>query len=239
MHLKIPFILIVLIGIQALQGCYDTLNCESAKGPIVIEEIDVAPFNGISFDVAGNVYITQDAVQQVVVESNQNVISGLSTSVKDGIWNIRFRECFDRYDKFDVFISLPTLNSVVLAGSGNIISENTFECTDFNASLIGSGNISLQLFCESLDADIAGSGNISLSGRTDREMIIISGSGNIMALEMESNICHATISGFGNCDVFVYDELDVLISGSGSVRYKGNPTVNSTITGNGSVVKIQ
>ena len=238
MRIKIFLLILSLTGFLTIQGCYDAFNCESARGNVVSEEIVLDTFDAISFDEAGNVYLRQDSIQQVVVESNQNIISNLNRNVQDGIWNIRFNECFNRYDKFDVFISVKDLNSIVLAGSGNILGDGAFETSDMYISLLGSGNITMEVYSETMNGDISGSGNISLWGQTEVSEYFISGSGNIMALNLESDICEVSISGSGNCDVFVNDELDVRISGSGSVRYKGNPAVNSTITGSGAIVPI-
>jgi hypothetical protein len=173
------------------------------------------------------------------VETHENMVPGISTTVRDGIWNIRFFECFDRYDKFDIFISVPELNFATLSGSGNISGEGAFETERFDAAISGSGNINLEVFANVVDTDISGSGNITMAGQTDQLLAFISGSGNIFAFDLESNNCQVGISGSGNCEVFVNNQLDVQISGSGSVRYKGNPpVVNSRITGSGSVIPV-
>jgi len=239
MRIKTLLIVFTLIGFVTIQGCYDTFNCRSASGLIVTEEIEVEPFEGISFDVAGNVFIQQGSEQSVIVETHQSIIPGISTTVRDGIWNIRFLECYDRYDKFDVHITVPELNFASMSGSGNIFGETPFETERFDATLPGSGNINLEIIAEVVDADISGSGNIIIAGETDQFLGFISGSGNIFAFDIESNNCQVRISGSGNCEVYVNDQLDVQISGSGSVRYKGNPpTVNTTITGSGSVIPV-
>ena len=126
----------------------------------------------------------------------------------------------------------------MLAGSGNILGDGPFETSSIRMSILGSGNITMEVYCENVDAEIPGSGNISISGQSDISDAHISGSGNIMAFNLESRSCEVSITGSGNCDVNVTETLDVHISGSGSVRYKGNPTVNSTITGSGSVIRI-
>jgi len=239
MRLKTLLIVLIIIGFATTQGCYDTFNCRSANGLIVTEEIEVEPFNGISFDVAGNVFIQQGSEQNVMVETHQSIIPGISSTVRDGIWNIRFLECYNRYDKFDVYITVPELNFAALSGSGNIFGETPFETERFDVTLPGSGNIDLEIIAELVDANISGSGNIIVTGESDQLLAFISGSGNIFAFDMGSNTCQVRISGSGNCDVFVNNQLDVQISGSGSVRYKGNPpTVNSTITGSGSVIPV-
>ncbi len=56
---------------------------------------------------------------------------------------------------------------------------------------------------------------------------------------MEATQCAVRISGSGNVEINVKDELDATISGSGSVSYKGSPSkVNSNASGSGKVRKI-
>jgi hypothetical protein len=47
------------------------------------------------------------------------------------------------------------------------------------------------------------------------------------------------ISGLGSSSLWVTTDLEVNISGGGSVRYKGNPTVQEELSGLGRVEKIE
>jgi hypothetical protein len=40
----------------------------------------------------------------------------------------------------------------------------------------------------------------------------------------------------GDCEVHVLNELNVTITGVGIVYYKGNPTINSSVTGMGQFI---
>ncbi|MCZ6519997.1 MAG: DUF2807 domain-containing protein [Bacteroidetes bacterium] len=239
MRRKIEIIICGMALLFATTSCNDSLNCEPGLGPIISVEIPLDSFDGISLDVAGNVFITQDTIQRVIVESNENIIGGLSTQVNDGLWDIRFRNCFNHYDKFDVYISVPNLNRVILSGSGNISGEGTFQAEQFDVFILGAGNISLMVEANSVDLEISGSGNISIAGNTNQLSAVISGSGNILAIDLETKTCTVSIPGSGNCDVYVTEELNVVISGSGSVRYKGEPPIVQTqISGSGTVTPI-
>ena len=67
----------------------------------------------------------------------------------------------------------------------------------------------------------------------------ISGSGKVLAAELETNRCDVRITGSGDVEINVKDELDANITGSGSVSYRGNPKkVNTHSAGSGKVRKI-
>ncbi len=70
---------------------------------------------------------------------------------------------------------------------------------------------------------LTGSGEIELWGIAQVGDLNISGSGKIKALHLEQDECSASITGSGDMYVFVYDYLDVNITGSGNIFYRGNP----------------
>lgn len=125
-----------------------------------------------------------------------------------------------------------------VSGSGNIVLKGN--CESFNSDVSGSGKVTLTLTVkDEADFGVSGSGRIEASGRAAEVKASISGSGKVLAADMQANRCDVKISGSGDVEINVVDELDATISGSGSVRYKGDPKkVNSHSAGSGSVRKL-
>ena len=125
-----------------------------------------------------------------------------------------------------------------VSGSGNI--ELRGKCDSFNSDVSGSGKVILTLNASG-DAEfgVSGSGKIEASGTASRVKTSISGSGKVLAANLETNSCEVRITGSGDVEINVKNELDANITGSGSVRYKGNPSkVNSNSAGSGHVQKL-
>lgn len=125
-----------------------------------------------------------------------------------------------------------------VSGSGNI--ELRGKCNSFNSDVSGSGKVLLTLNASG-DAEfgVSGSGKIEASGTASRVKTSISGSGKVLAANLETNSCEVRITGSGDVEINVKNELDANITGSGSVRYKGNPSkVNSHSAGSGHVRKL-
>ena len=125
-----------------------------------------------------------------------------------------------------------------VSGSGNI--ELKGKCKDFNSDVSGSGKVIMSLTASG-DAEfgVSGSGKIEASGSASRVRTSISGSGKVLAANLETNSCEVRITGSGDVEINVKNELDANITGSGSVRYKGNPSkVNSHSSGSGHVRKL-
>jgi hypothetical protein len=125
-----------------------------------------------------------------------------------------------------------------VSGSGNIDLRG--KCRNFNSDVSGSGRVTLALNASgNADFGVSGSGKIEASGVASKVKANISGSGRVLAADLETNSCEVRITGSGDVEINVKNELDANITGSGSVRYKGNPSkVNSHSAGSGNVRKL-
>ncbi|PHN02647.1 head GIN domain-containing protein [Flavilitoribacter nigricans] len=208
----------------------------SGEGPVVKRTLDLSSFDKVVLTNNAKVYLRQGSRQSVEVEAQQNIIDNLVTEVSGDTWKIRFDKSVRRYEGMKVYITIPTLEGARVSGSGSIIGENTFTGLDeLGVSISGSGNISLDVEANMIDSHISGSGDIRLAGTTDKHGISISGSGEVEAYDLISDSCKVRISGSGDCEVEVKEDLEVRISGSGDVNYKGRPRVSSRISGSGDI----
>ena len=82
-----------------------------------------------------------------------------------------------------------------------------------------------------------GTGDVVITEFPAQESIYIRimGTGSFLGYPMELNTCKVDMTGTGNVEVSVKDELDVNIEGTGHLYYKGNPEVDANITGTGTV----
>ena len=125
-----------------------------------------------------------------------------------------------------------------VSGSGDLIVKG--KCKSFNSDVSGSGKVNVSMaITEEADFGISGSGKIEASGSASKVHATISGSGKVLAANLETSVCNVRISGSGDVQIAVKNEIDAIISGSGSVSYRGNPSkINSHSSGSGSVRKL-
>lgn len=125
-----------------------------------------------------------------------------------------------------------------VSGSGDLMLKG--KCKGFNSDVSGSGKVIITMnISEQADFGISGSGKIEASGTASRVKTSISGSGKVLAADLETNRCDIRISGSGDVEINVKDEIDATISGSGTVRYRGNPSkVSSHSSGSRSLRKM-
>ena len=215
-------------------------DCIDGTGSIVTKTISVTDFNSINLAIAASVTITQGATQQVEVTGQDNVINGIETSVSNGLWIIEFDECYN-YTSLAINITVPDLTKVTTSASGTVVVNNfTGQSNSFNVSITGSGDITLNEFdgITDLTAKIPGSGDVTANADISIQnlSVNISGSGKYNGFSISSDDCTAKISGSGKIETTVQNNLNVTISGSGDVYYKGSPTITQKITGSGKIV---
>ena len=243
MSKKLSWLVLAIAGIFTINGCFIDVddddgffNCVDGSGPIVTETLTLPNFTGISLEMSGTVLISQGPVQSVVVEGKGNIIDELELDVTNGIWHIETDRCVRDIGDLKIFITVPDISVLNVSGSGDIISENTLVIGDIELDVSGSGTIDVEMEADDIDAAISGSGEVFLSGSADELKFRISGSGDLRSFNLQCRTADLTISGSGDAEVRVSDQLDVRISGSGDVFYKGNPTLNVQISGSGQVV---
>jgi hypothetical protein len=192
-------------------------------GSIVTSERTVSNFSGIDISGVNNVFISYAPEISVSVKGYSNLVSHYKTDVRDGKIYLHYDENTNiKNDNIQVYITMPYFNALSLSGSCSIDATGSFDNTDaLSVSTSGNGNINI----EDISADVY--------------TIHSSGNSNISTLGVKAKTATVEISGSSTVTLSVQDKLDVHISGSGKVFYKGEPTeINTDISGSGTVIKL-
>lgn len=103
----------------------------------------------------------------------------------------------------------------------------------------GSGTITLHaVHGDRLALGVTGSATIRGDGTVHQLAVEVVGSGDVHADQIAAERASVGISGSGNVDLAVSQSLDARITGSGDVRYRGDPPeIKQNVTGSGKVLK--
>jgi hypothetical protein len=210
-----------------------------------VEQRKLSAFTEISLKIGANVHLSQGKDQMVEVKGQESTLEKLITEVKDRKLIIRYptETLFSNKwnpGQVDLFITIPQIDGLSVSGSGSIIAEDKIESRILDLSVSGSGDISIGILkAEKVSSLVSGSGSLFLTGQEPASEFkgVLLGSGNIKAKEFSANNVNIKISGSGSCWLTAIKNLVVWIAGSGSVYYKGNPAIDSTILGSGQVKK--
>lgn len=233
--------LIRTIALFTLVLCF-TANIQAQKvkgnGKVIEKTRQVGDFEALGVSGSFDVFLVKGQEGKVIVNVEQNLEPYLETEVENGTLKVRWKKGSNvRTTKSTkVTVHFDKLDGVALAGSGDIISKDPIVTDEIKIAVAGSGDIQLELDANHSKAAISGSGDIELSGTSKSFEAAVAGSGDIEAYDLKTEKSELKISGSGTIHASVENELVARISGSGNVKYKGNPRVEDVkVSGSGNV----
>jgi Putative auto-transporter adhesin, head GIN domain len=74
-------------------------------------------------------------------------------------------------------------------------------------------------------------------GSAGAQEILVEGAGDYAAVSLDSRRASVTVSGSGDAEVRVTDELTAVVEGSRGIRHLGGAAVTTTVEGSGEVIE--
>lgn len=183
-------------------------------------------FNRITISGNSKVYLTQSPNQEVRVET-KNKLSEVQTSVNNHTLHIDGKPS-------SIYINIPSLEEVTISGYGEIHSKTPFKGENMRLYISGNGKIILPVEVNKLNLDISGFGKLRLSGSATDVQLSASGNGTIDAEKLHADNADVDISGVAKISIDVTENLNMNVSGVGSVYYVSEPkSINRNVSGIG------
>ncbi|MEP7265634.1 MAG: DUF2807 domain-containing protein [Bacteroidota bacterium] len=183
-------------------------------------------FNKIIISGNSKVYLTQAATQEVRVET-KNKLNEVQTNVSDHTLHIDGKPS-------SIYINIPELEEVTISGYGEIHSKTFFKIETLHLEISGNGKIILPVEVNNLNIDITGFGKLRLSGTANSVQLSVSGNGTIDAEKLKSVNSDIDISGVAKVSIDVTENLNMNVSGVGSVYYVNEPkSITRNVSGIG------
>jgi len=224
--------------VLAGSGCA-AYECEPGSGNVAEETRNVDPFHSVDSRISGDIFVEQGSGSNLKIEAEDNLLPLLETSMENGVLVIRSEKCIRPLKPIKIYAGMDEVRSLSLSGSGDITGTTPIDTENLELAIIGSGDIEMQVNASSLKSLVSGSGNFLLEGDAATHEIEIDGSGDVDALGLRTEVTRVKIDGSGDAKVYTDRELDVEISGSGSVFYWGDPEkFNTQVSGSGKIGKI-
>ena len=217
-------------------------GCGLASGEKVVTEqnFPVTGVKGVTLDIPGDLHITQEGKEILVVRAEPKVLAKITATVRDGILHIGAKEGdFQTQRAITLRLSVGSLSELRMESAGSIYA-GPLRSEKLRMSLSGSGTIDVQgVTAHHLMVDLTGAGEIKVGGgRVTEQVVNLEGAGDYSALPLKSYRGQITLSGSGRAKVTVTGDLAATISGSGEIVYSGRPKLSASVSGAGEVVSI-
>jgi Putative auto-transporter adhesin, head GIN domain len=197
-----------------------------------------------SIDVSGDieVYVKQDSVTSVSIETDENLLEYVHITTDDGILDIREEDGFNlRSEKgVKVYVSAPVFKHFEASGACGIFSGNKItNSKKIGIQLTGASNAILEINSPVVDAGLTGASHITLKGETKTLSVDGTGASGFKCFDLMAEEVKVELTGASHAEIFASVKLDVDASGASDVRYKGNATVTQDVSGAASVKKVE
>lgn len=236
---KLVFIA-VLTGLTGIMSCNtEDISCQRVSTEIVTAQKSLAGFDGIIFSAVGDIKIAQGNDYSFTIKGPKNVVEALTTEIVGTDLLIGSSSCFNGFtdnNQLTLNITLPSVRSIELTGTGDISSVNTLTGDYLNVSLYGVGTVDVDMVVDSLHTEIPGTGTVKLTGVVQVHDVIHASSAKLSAFGLVADTTFIIHRGVGDIQLFVNDLLKVNLSGTGNIYYKGNPVIDKQITGTGQLI---
>ena len=231
----ITALLCICISCQSFSGSGEVIK---GNGTIETKTFPQNNFNALSISGGWIADIRYSETFSIQIETDENIFPYLDIFLTGATLNIGFKSGYSiSPTQCKVSITMPALIKLQTVGSLTaIISSFNMPKDSMSIDISGSGNITARdITVNTLKVDVSGSADFSATGKAENMIADISGSGDIKTTDFETEKADISISGSGSAKVWVTRHLKADIGGSGSVRYKGNPVIETKSSGSGRI----
>jgi hypothetical protein len=199
----------------------------------------VEDFADLIFELDGTLYLQQGEIREARLIGPSNAIDKIEfRKNSDGVMEIYSRRCLSGTEEISIYLTLPGLTGLTNLIEGNIICLDTFLLNKLVIDNRSNNSITFFGNLNELTIYNPGNGFVNLLGFTTILNIVNETSGNVHGFYMKSTACTAENYGSGLIETFATQKLEAIIRGDGNIYYKGTPIVESQITGNGELIKV-
>ena len=210
-------VLMIVILCSVASGCQYAAKMHGVSGSGVrkVEKRELGPFTSISTDGAFEINVVCQQPQSLEIEGDDNLLPMVSTQVSNGVLRINNVGSYSTRTPMKIKISVPNIDGITANGAGTI-------------------EIS-RLKNDKFDIDSNGAPTIRVGGETKELEVDANGAGHVDAHKLRASRATVDSKGVAKVEVSASDVLNVTVSGPSQVIYDGDPAVNQTVNGPGSV----
>jgi hypothetical protein len=231
-QLKSPAYLPIVFMAIVLSSCYT-----DDPGPLQERErhYSVTDFDRLEMGDAFNINVQQGNFFEVAVRGDRRNIEDLSVRTEGSTLVIRYKQ--NRHRRYDTYITItmPELYAVNFSGASDARVSGFGPTQALDVYLSGASKLQLDIEAEEINTVLSGASYLNLRGSGDILEADLSGASVLKAFSFPVSQADLNISGASDGNVTVTNHLAVVATGGSHVSYRGQPTVDSDVSGSSSV----
>jgi Putative auto-transporter adhesin, head GIN domain len=237
--------LILLATVTCVTSCKKSgADCFTSTGTVIKQVRIVSDFDTILARENVDIILTQDTVNNVVVEAGEKIIGGIKTVTDNRqleIDNTNTCNWVRNYNKpLNVYVHVKNLRKIYYLSAGNITSTNVLTPKSFMLDVWGGcGSIDLSINVnQGFIYEHMGTADITIRGRAIYNSVVLGDFGFLQLKELNTDFTYVSNTGTNDCYINAVKYLDATIRSIGNIYYTGKPdTVHAHITGAGQLIE--
>ena len=205
------------------------------NGEVQEQTRSLSGFQSIVSSASVDVYVRQGDAFSARVVADGNLIPYIKTEVKNNTLYVLTTKDIWKAKRLEVHVTLKNLQKVVIAGSGDFVTESTLKTSDIVFHVSGSGDVDAALDTQNARVAVTGSGDVNVQGVRGNLAVEVAGSGDVEATGLQLNDCTVKLTGSGDVELKGRSaSLAVYSVGSGDIDASGLTAVKVQVKAKGS-----
>jgi hypothetical protein len=211
------------------------------SGVVVTESRVAGEFDTLVLSGTADVIVTIDDAIELEVEADDNIVPLIETTVVDEVLTVATSgEGVTLRPSGDVVVrvSTPQLSRIEHTGVGHVM-VGALTTDNLTVLFRGVGEIGVSsLAADTVVVEASGAGSVAMAGRVMSQTLSLGETADYLGADLESEMASVGHNGIGYAEIWVEQELDVVIRDIGSVSFYGDPAISTEITGGGAVIPL-
>lgn len=232
MNKKLTTLLMIVALLSVAQTASSCWPGIKGNGNVVKSTRDLSGFDAISVSTGIELYITQDSVEKVIVEADENLQEVIITEVRNGELKIYAEKQIMWSKAKKVYVTAKKIKSLS-ASAGADVESTPLTTGDIEVSASSGADVELILNAANVKSDASSGANLELKGTGES---IRAGVSSGAGIEADGLICktgEADASSGGHLSIYASQHVNAEASSGGSISVYGNPQTRDSSTSSG------
>lgn len=198
----------------------------------------ISGFNQIVVSGQVELYLTQEANENVKIEAEENLIELFQTIVNSNTLYVNVPTNIKKANKFNITISFKDLKSIILLNDVTLKSDRAVNFDEIEVICGGSSKMDFEYKATKSRIKIIDGGSVFLRGYSEELVVEAHDEAEINAFDLQSDNCTVISSGYSEISVNAKKRLTLTVSGSSNLYFMGDPVISQrNFSSNGLITK--
>jgi hypothetical protein len=230
---------LILLGITTFIGYFKTSvadKCIEGTGQVIEKELKTDPYKSIAINSKLEVEITQDTVQKVIIQAEENLIDNFSVVVIDGQLKVSRIYCIKKSKNAIIKISVDTLERLKVETGGKVKTTNTLSGEKLDIDANSGAEVNMELAYNEIFCNLSAGAVATLKGNAGKFQSDNSAGSVLKAAKLITKNCDVSASSGASAEVYASEELIAKSSSGANIRYSGEPLKKNVDANSGGII---